>query len=365
MSLSIGIVGLPNVGKSTLFNALTNANVDAQNYPFCTIEPNTGVVPVVDERVDVLADMCASKKKIYATVSFTDIAGLVKGASKGEGLGNKFLSHIRSVDAIAHVVRVFADDNVTHIGALDPVRDVDIIHTELILADLESIAGRKDKTAKAAKSGDKDAQKEMAALEKCETHLNNGGLLSTLALDDEEKKAVAPMFFITLKPFLFAANVGENDFKNLNGNPHYAALADYAKKLGADVVPFSAKIEAELKDLADAERKEYLKDFGIERSGIERLAIAGYKLLKLATYLTAGEKETRAWTIHTGDTAPKAAGVIHTDFERGFIAADVIEYTKLVAAGSFAKARDIGAIRLEGKDYIVQDGDVIVFKFNV
>ncbi|MEK6794651.1 MAG: redox-regulated ATPase YchF [Spirochaetota bacterium] len=365
MSLSIGIVGLPNVGKSTLFNALTNANVDAQNYPFCTIEPNTGIVPVVDERVDTLARMHDSKKKIYATVSFTDIAGLVKGASKGEGLGNKFLSHIRSVDAIAHVVRVFKDDNVTHIGTVDPARDIGIINTELILADLESISLRKEKTVRAAKSGDKEAQKEMEALLKCEAHLNDGNMLTTLALDDDERAAVAPMFFITVKPTLIAANVGENDFKDLSANTNYTALTDHAKKENICVVPFSAKIEAELKDIAAEERTEYLKDLGIERSGIERLAVAGYELLNLITYLTAGEKETRAWTIHKGDTAPKAAGVIHTDFEKGFIAADVIEYEKLVAAGSLAKAKEAGAVRLEGKEYIVKDGDVMLFKFNV
>jgi ribosome-binding ATPase len=363
--LTAGIVGLPNVGKSTLFNAVTQTRkAMAANYRFCTIEPNTGVVTVPDERLEVLSKLSKSQKIVPAVFEFVDIAGLVKGASKGEGLGNQFLGHIREVDAIIQVVRCFENSNIEHVmDTVDPVRDIEIINTELVLADMESIEKRKTKQQKAAKSGDKKAMAEVDLLEKLDAHLNTGRTVVTLDLTDEERAAVKGFFLLTAKPTLFACNVAEEELAAADQNKYVQQVRAYVGEhhdTGAVVV--SAEIESELVMLPPEDRAEYLQGLGVQDTGTSNLIREAYHLLGLRTYLTTGEKETRAWTIHAGDKAPQAAGVIHSDFEKAFISAECVSYDDLVAAGSFARARELGKLRTEGKDYVVQDGDVIEFK---
>ena len=363
--LRAGIVGLPNVGKSTLFNAVTQTRKAlAANYRFCTIEPNTGVVTVPDERLDVLAKMSKSSKLIPAVFEFVDIAGLVEGASKGEGLGNQFLGHIREVDAIIQVVRCFEDSNIEHVmDTLDPVRDIEIINTELVLADLESVEKRKGKQQKIAKSGDKKALAELELLDKLESHLNAGKPAVTLELSPEEKAMVKGFFLLTSKPTLFACNVAEQDLATADNNKYVRPVRAYVgRHHDTRAVAVSAEIESELVTLSPEERAEYLEGLGVTDTGASSLIREAYYLLGLRTFLTTGEKETRAWTIHAGDKAPRAAGVIHSDFEKSFISAECISYEELVEAGSFARARELGKIRTEGKEYVVEDGDVIEFK---
>jgi GTP-binding protein YchF len=365
--MKAGIVGLPNVGKSTLFNALTRSRkAEAANYPFCTIDPNVGVVTVPDERLGVLQKIAKTGVVIPAAIEFVDIAGLVAGASKGEGLGNQFLANIREVDAIVQVVRCFEDSDVVHtMGNVDPVRDIEVITTELVLADLDAVTKRIEKTQKKAKSGDKEAQAEVVLLQKLEPHLNSGKSANTLALTDDEKAQMKLFQLLTAKPVLFACNVAEGDLATAEQNPFVQKVAEYVRTHhDAAYVPISAKIEAELIDLSTEEAKEFLRDLGVSDSGVSSLIKASYELLGLQTYFTAGEKEVRAWTIHKGWKAPQAAGVIHTDFEKGFIKAEVVSYADLSRLGSVAAARDAGKYRLEGKEYVFQDGDVALFRFN-
>jgi GTP-binding protein YchF len=366
--LKAGIVGLPNVGKSTLFNAVTRTRkAEAANYPFCTIDPNVGIVTVPDARLAVLQKIARTNVVIPAAIEFVDIAGLVKGASQGEGLGNKFLSHIREVDAIVQVVRCFEDADIHHVaGSVDPVRDIEVITTELVLADLDAVQKRLASVAKDAKRGDKEAQAQEAVLKKLEPHLNLGKPALTLELTPEEKAVSRLFWLMTDKATIFACNVKESDLATADQNAYVQKVREYAAQhFACEAVVISAQIESDLIDLSEAEAKEFLKELGVSESGVGALIRATYHLLGLRTYFTAGEKEVRAWTIHAGDTAPKAAGVIHSDFERGFIKAETVAYEDLVNCGSVAAAREKGLYRMEGKEYVVKDGDVLLFKFNV
>jgi len=362
MSLKCGIVGLPNVGKSTLFNALTKAGIAAENYPFCTIEPNVGIVPVPDRRLEVIAGIAQPHKVVPAVVEFVDIAGLVAGASKGEGLGNKFLANIRETDAIAHVVRCFEDPDVVHVaGKVDPVADIETVDTELALADLESVERQISKHAKLAQTtGDKDAVRLVAALEKVRAVLDAGHPARTADLSKEERAVIAPLFLLTMKPTMYVANIAEK-----GSDAFLQKVLSFAEKEKAPVVPISAAIEAQIADMSAEDQKVFLDDIGMEEPGLNRVIRAAYRLLGLQTYFTAGPKEVRAWTVPAGATAPQAAGVIHTDFERGFIRAEIAAYDDFVACGGEQGAKEKGKLRLEGKDYLVRDGDVIHFRFNV
>ncbi len=363
MSLKCGIVGLPNVGKSTLFNALTKAGIEASNYPFCTIEPNVGIVEVPDARMEALAAIVKPQKMQYAITEFVDIAGLVAGASKGEGLGNQFLANIRETDGILNVVRCFEDDNIIHVaGRVDPISDIETIITELALADLNTVEKAQLRNSKLARSGDKEAAKFGVLLDQLVAHLNEGKPARMMKLDAEQRELLKPLCLLTLKPAMYVANVAEDGFHD---NPLLTRLEEFAAREGAPVVPICAALESEIAELSDDDKQEFLAEMGLQEPGLNRLISAAYKLLGLQTYFTAGVKEVRAWTIHVGDTAPQAAGVIHTDFERGFIRAQTIAYEDFVACGGEAGAKEKGKMRVEGKDYVVQDGDVMNFLFNV
>ena len=366
MALTAGIVGLPNVGKSTLFNAITKAGALAANYPFATIDPNVGIVEVPDARLDKLTELVEPKKTVATSFEFTDIAGIVQGASQGEGLGNKFLSHIRKVDAITQVVRCFEDENITHVaGKVDPLSDIEVINLELILADLESVDKRYAKVSKLAKQKDKESMEEAAVLEKVKEAFANEMPARSVDLSDEEKKIIKGLSLLTLKPALYVANVAEDEVADADNNKYVQQVRDYAAKEGAEVIVVCAKIEEEIAQLDDDEKAMFLEELGIEESGLDKLIKAAYSLLGLATYFTAGVQEVRAWTFRKGMKAPQCAGVIHSDFERGFIRAETISFEDLVAYGSKPAAKEAGRLRLEGKEYVVQDGDVMEFLFNV
>ncbi|WP_017725815.1 redox-regulated ATPase YchF [Halalkalibacterium ligniniphilum] len=366
MALTTGIVGLPNVGKSTLFNAITQAGAESANYPFCTIDPNVGIVEVPDHRLQTLTELVEPKKTVPTAFEFTDIAGIVEGASKGEGLGNQFLSHIRQVDAISHVVRCFADENITHVsGSVNPIRDIEVINLELILADLESVEKRLTRVAKLAKAKDKDALAELTVLEKLKEAFENEKPARSVEFSDDQEKIVKQLHLLTSKPVLYVANVSEEELLAPENNEYVAKVKAFAAEENSEVIVVCAKIEAEISELDGDEKQMFLEELGIKESGLDQLIRAAYQLLGLETYFTAGVQEVRAWTYRRGTKAPQAAGIIHSDFERGFIRAEVVSYEDLVAAGSMAQAKEKGKVRLEGKDYVVQDGDVIHFRFNV
>lgn len=365
--MKLGIVGLPNVGKSTLFNAITQAGAEVANYPFCTIEPNVGVVAVPDKRLDVLSSMYKPEKITPAVIEFSDIAGLVKGASKGEGLGNKFLSHIREAESIIHVVRCFEDSNIVHVdGTINPIRDIETVNLELIFADMETLEKRIDKAKKNVRSGDKKLQEELSFMERLMKHLEDGKPARTMDMTDDEKNMLKQYFLLTSKPVLYVANVAEDDVINgYENNEFVKQIEEYAKNEGSEVIPICSKLEEDISALEGEEKKEFLDDYGIKEPGLDRLIKSSYKLLGLISFLTAGTKEVRAWTITNGTKAPEAAGKIHSDMERGFIRAEVISYEDLIACGSEASAKEKGLMRSEGKDYVMKDGDVVLFRFNV